>query len=103
MTALRRRSPQGPARRRCPLPRRASGELGQDEPARAAKLLEPCIQRYPAGDVVQQAMLKLAECRMRLKQTVEARALLARLVTNFPGTPAAIEAEARLARIPRTP
>jgi TolA-binding protein len=81
----------------------ALGELGQDEPGRAAKLLESILQRYPAGDVVQQAMLKLAECRMRLKQTAEARALLARLVTNFPGTPAASEAEARLARIPRTP
>ena len=81
----------------------ALGELGQDEPARAAKLLESVLQRYPAGDVVQQAMLKLAECRMRLKQTAEARALLARLVTNFPGTPAASEAQARLARIPRTP
>ena len=81
----------------------ALGALGQDEPARAAKLLETVLQRYPAGDVVQQAMLKLAECRMRLKQTAEARALLARLVTSFPGTPAASEAQARLARIPRTP
>jgi TolA-binding protein len=81
----------------------ALGELGQDEPGRAAKLLESILQRYPAGDVVQQAMLKLAECRMRLKQTAEARALLARLVTNFPGTPAASEAQARLARLPRSP
>src|SRR5689334_17884895 len=81
----------------------ALGELGQDEPARAAKLLESVLQRYPAGDVVQQAMLKLAECRVRLKQTAEARALLAQLMTNFPGTPAATEAEARLARMPRTP
>jgi len=40
---------------------------------------------------------------MRLKQTAEARGLLARLMTNFPGTPAATEAEARLARMPRTP
>jgi TolA-binding protein len=80
----------------------AVGELGQDEPARAAKLLEQVIQRYPAGDVVQQAMLKLAECRVRLKQPAEARALLARVMTTFPGTPAAVEAEARLARIPRT-
>jgi len=81
----------------------ALGELGQDEPARAAKLLETVLQRYPAGDVVQQAMLKLAECRVRLKQPAEARALLARLATSFPGTPAATEAQARLARIPRTP
>lgn len=81
----------------------ALGELGQDEPGRAAKLLETVLQRYPAGDVVQQAMLKLAECRMRLKQPAEARALLARLVTSFPGTPAATEAQARLGRIPRTP
>lgn len=81
----------------------ALGELGQDEPARAARLLETVLQRYPAGDVVQQAMLKLAECRMRLKQPTEARELLARLLTSFPGTPAATEAEARLARLPRAP
>ena len=81
----------------------ALGELGQDEPARAAKLLETVLQRYPAGDVVQQAMLKLADCRLRMKQAPEARALLARVVTSFPGTPAATEAEARLARISRTP
>jgi TolA-binding protein len=81
----------------------ALGELGQDEPGKAAKLLERVLQRYPAGDVVQQAMLKLAECRMRLKQTTEARALLAQVVTSFPGTPAATEAEARLSRIPRAP
>jgi len=81
----------------------ALGELGQDEPARAAKLLETILQRYPAGDVVQQAMLKLADCRLRMKQAPEARALLARVVTSFPGTPAASEAEARLARIPRSP
>lgn len=80
----------------------AVGELGQDEPARAARLLERVMQRYPAGDVVQQAMLKLAECRMRMKQTAEARALLAQVMTSFPGTPAAVEAEARLARLPRT-
>jgi TolA-binding protein len=81
----------------------ALGELGQDEPARAAKLLETVLQRYPAGDVVQQAMLKLADCRMRLKQPAEARALLARLMNSFPGTPAATEAQARLSRLPRTP
>lgn len=81
----------------------ALGELGQDEPARAAKFLETVLQRYPAGDVVQQAMLKLAECRLKMKQAPEARALLARVVTSFPGTPAATEAEARLARIPRAP
>ena len=80
----------------------AVGELGLDEPAKAARLLEQVIQRYPAGDVLQQAMLKLAECRMRMKQTVEARELLARVVTSFPGTPAAVEAESRLARLPRT-
>ncbi|MGZ3444825.1 MAG: tetratricopeptide repeat protein [Myxococcaceae bacterium] len=80
----------------------AVGELGQDEPAKAARLLEQVIQRYPAGDVLQQAMLKLAECRMRMKQTAEARELLARVVTSFPGTPAAVEAESRLARLPRT-
>jgi tol-pal system protein YbgF len=81
----------------------ALGELGRGEVARSAVLLELVVQRYPAGDVVQDAMLKLGEVRLRLRQPAEARATYAQLVQNFPGTPAALQAQARLSTLPRNP
>jgi tol-pal system protein YbgF len=81
----------------------ALGELGRGEVARAAVLLELVVQRYPAGDVVQDAMLKLGEVRVRLRQPAEARAAYAQLVQNFPGTAAALQAQARLSTLPRNP
>ncbi len=71
--------------------------------ARAAALLELVLQRYPAGDVVQDAMLKLGEVRLRLRQPAEARAAYAQLVQSFPGTAAAVQAQARLSTLPRNP
>ncbi len=81
----------------------ALGEVGRGELARAATLLESVVQRYPAGDVVQDAMLKLGEVRVRLRQTAEARAAYALLVENFPGTAAAVQAQARLSTLSRNP
>jgi tol-pal system protein YbgF len=81
----------------------ALGELGRGEVARSALLLELVVQRYPAGDVVQDAMLKLGEVRLRLRQPAEARAAYAQLVQNFPGTAAALQAQARLSTLPRNP
>jgi tol-pal system protein YbgF len=81
----------------------ALGELGRGELARAAKLLETVVQRYPAGDVVQDAMLKLGEVHVRLRQPAEARAAYAQLVQTFPGTAAAAQAQARLSTLPRNP
>jgi tol-pal system protein YbgF len=81
----------------------ALGELGRGEVARAAVLLELVVQRYPAGDVVQDAMLKLGEVRVRLRQPAEARAAYAQLVQSFPGTAAALQAQARLSMLPRNP
>lgn len=81
----------------------ALGELARGEVARSAVLLELVLQRYPAGDVVQDAMLKLGEVRLRLRQPAEARAAYAQLVQNFPGTPAAQQAQARLSTLPRNP
>jgi TolA-binding protein len=81
----------------------ALGELGRGEVARSAALLELVVQRYPAGDVVQDAMLKLGEVRLRLRQPAEARAAYAQLVQSFPGTAAALQAQARLETLPRNP
>jgi len=81
----------------------ALGELGRGDAPRAAKLLELVVQRYPAGDVVQDAMLKLGEVHVRLKQPAEARAAFAELVRTFPGTAAAAQAQARLSTLPRNP
>jgi TolA-binding protein len=81
----------------------ALGELGRGDALRAAKLLELVVQRYPAGDVVQDAMLKLGEVHVRLKQPAEARAAYADLVRTFPGTAAAAQAQARLSTLPRNP
>jgi tol-pal system protein YbgF len=81
----------------------ALGEMGRGELTRAATLLETLVQRYPAGDVVQDAMLKLGEVRVRLRQPAEARAAYAQLVRTFPGTAAAAQAQARLSTLPRNP
>ncbi len=80
---------------------RGLGLLGlQDYPA-AAAAFEALLKRYPAGDAVQDGMLRLAECRVRLKQAPEARELYTRLLTQYPGTAAASQAEQRLASLPR--
>jgi TolA-binding protein len=44
-------------------------------------------------------MLRLAECRLKLNQREDARALYTRVITQFPGTAAATQAEQRLASL----
>ncbi|WP_370039924.1 tetratricopeptide repeat protein [Corallococcus sp. AB045] len=75
------------------------GQMGLKDAAGAAKTFEKLIKNYPAGDAVQDGMLRLAECRVRLNQAVDARALYTRVVTQFPGTAAATQAEQRLAAL----
>jgi TolA-binding protein len=62
----------------------------------ASQQFERVLAVYPAGDAVVEAMLKLAECRLALKQPQLARIAWERVVTSFPGTPAATLASARL-------
>jgi TolA-binding protein len=69
----------------------------------AAEVLESLVTHYPAGDAVTDALLRLAECRIKLDQVSDARAIYNRLVTAFPGTAAASQAEQRLAALSRTP
>ncbi|MFZ5445020.1 MAG: tetratricopeptide repeat protein [Myxococcota bacterium] len=62
----------------------------------AAGHFERVLAQYPAGDAVLDSMLKLADCRVRLNRPREARATWEKIVTNFPGTTAASQAQARL-------
>ena len=78
----------------------ATGQIAIEELENAAESLERLLNRYPAGDAVLDAMLKLAECRIKLNQVKSARALYAEVISNYPGTPAANTAEQRLASLP---
>lgn len=80
---------------------RGLGLLGLEDFPAAAKAFELLLARYPAGDAVQDGMLRLAECHVRLKKRAEARELYTRLLTQYPGTAAASQAEQRLASLPR--
>jgi tol-pal system protein YbgF len=70
--------------------------MGQQDFTRASQLFERVLAVYPAGDAVVDAMLKLGECRVHLKQPQLARAAWEGVVAAFPGTAAATQASARL-------
>jgi tol-pal system protein YbgF len=76
--------------------------MAQQDLAGAAQQFERVTTSYPAGDSVVDAMLKLAECRIRLKQPSQAKATLERIISNFPGTPAASQAQATLVTLSQT-
>ncbi|HVE87675.1 MAG TPA: tetratricopeptide repeat protein [Myxococcales bacterium] len=69
----------------------------------AAATLEAMLREYPAGDAVSDGMLKLAECRTRQSRAREARTLYSEVIQRYPGTPAASQAEQKLAPLLRTP
>jgi TolA-binding protein len=75
------------------------GLMGLKDLEGASRLFERLINTYPAGDAVLDGMLRLAECRLKLKQPEDARALYTRVMTQFPGTAAAAQAEQRLASL----
>lgn len=75
------------------------GQMGLKDYAAASKTFEQLLSHYPAGDAVMDGMLRLAECRLRLEQKDDARALYTRILTQFPGTAAATQAEQRLASL----
>jgi tol-pal system protein YbgF len=75
------------------------GLIGLKDHASAATVFERLIESYPAGDAVLDGMLRLAECRVKLNQPDDARALYTRVITQFPGTAAATQAEQRLASL----
>lgn len=75
------------------------GRIGLEDFEGAARDFAQVIDQHPAGDAVADSMLKLAECRLKLNHAKDARALLARIVSTFPGTAAASQAERRLAAL----
>lgn len=77
--------------------------LAEKDFEHATELFERVINQYPAGDAVLDSMLKLAECRIKLNRPREARATWEKIVTGFPGTAAATQAQARLLSSSQTP
>jgi len=75
------------------------GLMGLESYEEAARTFEQVQSRYPAGDAVQDSMLKLAECRMKLNKPAEARAVYMKIVSRFPGTAAADQAQGRLTQL----
>ncbi|WP_224361896.1 tetratricopeptide repeat protein [Hyalangium versicolor] len=75
------------------------GMIGLNDNEGASLVFERLIETYPAGDAVLDGMLRLAECRLKLNQREDARALYTRVITQFPGTAAATQAEQRLASL----
>lgn len=78
------------------------GQLGLNNTAEAERLFAQVVDLYPAGDAVQDAMLKLAECRLKLNRPSEARAVYEQVVSEFPGSAAANQAQLRLTRFNAT-
>jgi TolA-binding protein len=76
------------------------GLLGQANYEGASGTFERLVAVYPASDTAQEAMLRLAECRLRLKRPAEARAWYQRVVRDFPGSAEAAQASQRLNSIP---
>jgi len=72
------------------------GQMGLESHAQAARTFEQLLSTYPAGDAVVDTLLKLAECRVRLNQKKDAKALYVQLISQYPGTAAASLAESRL-------
>ncbi|MFZ5471295.1 MAG: tetratricopeptide repeat protein [Myxococcota bacterium] len=68
----------------------------------AATTFGRVLSAYPASDAVVDAMLKLAECNVKLNRPAEARAVYEKIVSTFPGSAAATQASARLASIGAT-
>jgi TolA-binding protein len=77
----------------------AVGLIGLEEFDVAASTLEKLIKSYPAGDAVLDGMLKLGECRVKLKQSDRARTIYHQVISIYPGTAAADQAQARLASL----
>ncbi len=75
------------------------GLIGLNDFDDAARSFQLLIATYPAGDAVVDAMLKLAECQVRLNQQAAARTLYGQILASYPGTPAASMAQTRLSSL----
>ena len=79
----------------------ARGRDAAGDPETACALATRVTQEYPAGDALPEALGLLVECRARQGDAARVRALVERLVKDFPDTPAAKRAQARLAALPQ--
>lgn len=75
------------------------GQMALKDYENAEKTFHDALTKYPAGDTVLDSMLKLAECRYKLKRPDDARVTWAKIVATFPGTAAATAAQQRLASL----
>jgi TolA-binding protein len=66
------------------------------EPAQAALLLTRVADDYPLAAEAPEAMVRLAECQLKLKNQSSARAILSRVVSRYPNSKAAKVAENEL-------
>ncbi len=71
------------------------------EPDAACALHARCVEEYPAGDAMPDALELLGECHARRGRAEEARHLFERVVADYPGTSAAGRAAQRLAEAAR--
>jgi TolA-binding protein len=74
--------------------------VAREEPA--CDLAARAVEDYPAGDAVSDGLERLAACEARRGDAAAETRLLRRLVTDFPRTPAAERAGARLAAMQRS-
>ena len=72
--------------------------MRRDFPA-ALAAFEGMLRDYPGTRKSPDALLKAGYCQIEMKQTTAARATLGRVVQEYPDSPAAAEAQARLERI----
>jgi TolA-binding protein len=67
------------------------------EPDAACALYARCVDEYPAGDAMPEALERLGECHVRRGRMEQARRLFGRVVNDYPESSAAKRAAERLA------
>lgn len=73
---------------------------GAGNDSAACALARRALDEYPAGDAQSDALETIAGCELRQGDVAAAQKLIDRLRADFPGTPAARRAEARLSSNP---
>ena len=76
------------------------GLQGMEDLQGAAQAFQGVLDGYPAGDAVLEALLRLANCRARLGQPAQARQIYGRIMSQYPGTAAAAQAQVALRASP---
>ena len=77
----------------------ALGLMGLNNFEDAERLFQQVVDQYPAGDAVQDAHLKVGECRVKLNRPGDAKATYETIVSTYPGSAVATQARARLTNL----